>query len=39
MPSFPTLSVDELKAIQGYILGEAWNAYDAQEAHKPSPVH
>jgi mono/diheme cytochrome c family protein len=34
MPAFPALPADQLKAIQAYILNEAWTAYDAQEAHK-----
>lgn len=34
MPSFPTLTPDELKALQAYIINEAWVAYEAQEAAK-----
>jgi quinohemoprotein ethanol dehydrogenase len=34
MPAFPTILADEVKTIQAYILSEAWNAYEAQEAYK-----
>jgi mono/diheme cytochrome c family protein len=34
MPSFPTIPIEELKAIQAYILAEAWTGYEAQEARK-----
>ncbi|MDB6105834.1 MAG: luh [Gammaproteobacteria bacterium] len=32
MPAFPNLPVEELKAIQAFILSEAWAAYDQQQA-------
>jgi PQQ-dependent dehydrogenase (methanol/ethanol family) len=34
MPAFPGIPADEVQLIQAYILSEAWNAYDAQEAYK-----
>jgi quinohemoprotein ethanol dehydrogenase len=40
MPRFANLPVDELKAIQAFILNEAWSAYDDQQAHKtPQSSH
>jgi quinohemoprotein ethanol dehydrogenase len=35
MPAFPNLPIEELNAIQAFILNEAWTAYDAQQVHKP----
>jgi mono/diheme cytochrome c family protein len=32
MPAFPTLSLDQIKAIQAYVLDEAWSTYEAQQA-------
>lgn len=34
MPSFPTLTSEQIKAIQAYVLNEAWTAYESQEAVK-----
>jgi len=34
MPPFLSIPPDEVQAIQAYILSEAWNAFDAQEAFK-----
>jgi PQQ-dependent dehydrogenase (methanol/ethanol family) len=40
MPPFPTISPDELKAIQAFILNESWTAYESQEARKEQrPPH
>jgi PQQ-dependent dehydrogenase (methanol/ethanol family) len=34
MPAFPSITSDEVKAIQAFLLNESWNAYEAQEARK-----
>jgi hypothetical protein len=34
MPAFPKLPVEELNAIQAFILNEAWAAYDQQQGRE-----
>lgn len=36
MPQFPNLPVDDLKAIQAFVINEAWTAFEAQHAKKQS---
>jgi PQQ-dependent dehydrogenase (methanol/ethanol family) len=37
MPPFPSLSVNDLNAIQAYILDRAWEDYNAQQGELPPP--
>ena len=40
MPAFPHVPLEELKAIQAYILSSAWDVYDAQTApHSQTSSH
>jgi len=34
MPAFPGISVDDLRALQAYLINLGWDAYDAQEKAK-----
>lgn len=34
MPAFPELSMDDVNAIQAFLINESWDAYEAQEAAK-----
>jgi quinohemoprotein ethanol dehydrogenase len=36
MPAFSNLTLDEARAIQGYVVNQAWTAYEAQRA-TPAP--
>jgi hypothetical protein len=37
MPAFPHIPLEELKAIQAYVISKAWDVYDAQSALRSPP--
>jgi PQQ-dependent dehydrogenase (methanol/ethanol family) len=38
MPAFPTLTMDDVKAIQAYVINRAWEDYDVEHGKLPPPT-